>query len=87
MLKFAPTIVLAGAVAILAGAPASAQENKLLTGTIKIDGSSTVGPITTAVAEEFRSEAPEVRVDGHRRRLRLAGKPERQTGEREFSEN
>ena len=60
MLKFAPTIVLAGAVAVLAGSSACAQENKPLTGTIKIDGSSTVGPITTAVAEEFRTEAPEV---------------------------
>ncbi|HWB18768.1 MAG TPA: PstS family phosphate ABC transporter substrate-binding protein [Phycisphaerales bacterium] len=33
-----------------------------LTGTINIDGSSTVGPISMAVAEDFRSEAPEVRV-------------------------
>jgi phosphate transport system substrate-binding protein len=31
-------------------------------GEIKIDGSSTVFPITEAVAEEFRSEAPDVRV-------------------------
>lgn len=33
-----------------------------LSGEIKIDGSSTVFPITEAVAEEFRSEAPNVRV-------------------------
>ncbi len=33
-----------------------------LTGEVKIDGSSTVFPITEAVAEEFRSEAPSVRV-------------------------
>lgn len=33
-----------------------------LTGEIKIDGSSTVYPITEAVAEEFRMEAPEVKV-------------------------
>lgn len=33
-----------------------------LTGTIKIDGSSTVFPITEAVAEEFRSEQPDVKV-------------------------
>ncbi len=34
----------------------------LLSGTIKIDGSSTVFPITEAVAEEFRSEQPDVKV-------------------------
>ncbi len=33
-----------------------------LKGTIKIDGSSTVYPITEAVAEEFRTEAPRVNV-------------------------
>lgn len=41
---------------------ASAQSNKNLRGTIKIDGSSTVYPITEAVAEEFAKEAPRVRV-------------------------
>ena len=34
-----------------------------LTGTIEIDGSSTVFPITEAVAEEFNKVAPEVRVN------------------------
>lgn len=33
-----------------------------LSGEIKIDGSSTVYPITEAVAEEYRSEAPDVKV-------------------------
>lgn len=33
-----------------------------LSGTIKIDGSSTVYPVTEAVAEEFRNEQPDVRV-------------------------
>ena len=33
-----------------------------LTGTILADGSSTVGPVTQAVAEEFRRQFPEVRV-------------------------
>jgi len=33
-----------------------------LSGNIQIDGSSTVYPITEAVAEEFRSEAPDVKV-------------------------
>ena len=37
-------------------------DEKVLTGEIKIDGSSTVYPITEAVAEEFRAEAPEVKV-------------------------
>ena len=34
-----------------------------LAGTIEIDGSSTVFPITEAVAEEFRKEAPQVQVN------------------------
>lgn len=33
-----------------------------LSGTIKVDGSSTVFPITEAVAEEYRSEQPKVKV-------------------------
>ncbi|WP_162051523.1 PstS family phosphate ABC transporter substrate-binding protein [Pontibacter pamirensis] len=36
--------------------------NSDLSGNIQIDGSSTVYPITEAVAEEFRAEAPDVRV-------------------------
>jgi len=43
------------------GAEKSAGE-KVLSGSIKIDGSSTVYPITEAIAEEFRAEAPEVKV-------------------------
>lgn len=38
------------------------QAEKALSGDIKIDGSSTVYPITEAIAEEFRAEAPEVKV-------------------------
>jgi len=38
------------------------KENKELTGTIKVDGSSTVFPITEAVAEEFRALEPKVKV-------------------------
>ncbi len=37
-------------------------EEKVLSGNIKIDGSSTVYPITEAIAEEFRAVAPEVKV-------------------------
>jgi len=38
------------------------QGDANLTGNIQIDGSSTVYPITEAVAEEFRAEAPKVKV-------------------------
>lgn len=41
---------------------AFAEDLSRLTGSIKIDGSSTVYPITEAVAEEFAAEAPRVRV-------------------------
>ncbi|MBT1695606.1 PstS family phosphate ABC transporter substrate-binding protein [Fulvivirgaceae bacterium PWU4] len=40
----------------------SESETEKLQGEIKIDGSSTVYPITEAVAEEFRAEQPEVKV-------------------------
>lgn len=40
----------------------SENRAELLTGEVKIDGSSTVYPITEAVAEEFRIEQPKVRV-------------------------
>lgn len=43
----------------MVSAMAQAQD---LTGAVKIDGSSTVGPITMAVAEEFMAEYPGVRV-------------------------
>lgn len=38
------------------------EENKGLTGKIEIDGSSTVYPITEAIAEEFQLQYPDVRV-------------------------
>ena len=38
------------------------QSGSSLTGEVKIDGSSTVYPLSEAIAEEFRTEAPEVRV-------------------------
>lgn len=40
----------------------SKDETTKLSGTIKVDGSSTVFPITEAVAEEFRSVQPKVKV-------------------------
>ena len=33
-----------------------------ISGTVLVDGSSTVGPITQAVAEEFQKQFPDVRV-------------------------
>jgi phosphate transport system substrate-binding protein len=46
----------------LAAGTARAQDLKDLRGAIRIDGSSTVYPITEAVAEEFAEVAPRVRV-------------------------
>ena len=43
---------------VLAGAT-YASDSKM-TGTVKVDGSSTVYPITEAVAEEFAENAPRV---------------------------
>ena len=48
-----------GALGLAVAAPAQAQN---LRGEIKIDGSSTVFPITEAVAEEFQDKYPNVRV-------------------------
>lgn len=44
------------------GPKSSTNESTSLTGDIKIDGSSTVYPITEAIAEEFRTEQPNVKV-------------------------
>ncbi|MHC4947001.1 MAG: PstS family phosphate ABC transporter substrate-binding protein [Planctomycetota bacterium] len=53
----------AGAIlAATAGVDATPQDARKLKGSIKIDGSSTVYPITEAVAEEFAGVAPRVRV-------------------------
>jgi phosphate transport system substrate-binding protein len=49
-------------VACLVVATSTANADSSVTGAIKIDGSSTVGPITMAVAEEFMAEYPNVRV-------------------------
>lgn len=50
--------LLAACVACATGGSASAQ----LKGTVKVDGSSTVAPITTAAAEMFQAKEPKVRV-------------------------
>jgi len=48
--------------AFLISSCGSSGNGNQVSGNIQVDGSSTVYPITEAVAEEFRSEAPEVRV-------------------------
>ena len=61
--SFWAKIVGIGAVAIAATTAVGEAPNlKKLKGTVRIDGSSTVFPITEAVAEEFQSVAPRVRV-------------------------
>ncbi|SHF50989.1 phosphate ABC transporter substrate-binding protein, PhoT family [Fodinibius roseus] len=47
---------------LLASCGSGGGSEDQLSGEIKIDGSSTVFPISEAVAEEFRTEAPDVRV-------------------------
>lgn len=44
------------------GGEKSQQSGSGVTGEVKIDGSSTVYPLSEAIAEEFRNEAPDVRV-------------------------
>ncbi len=63
------TLILGAAVVLgLASCGGNTEKNetttdeKVLSGDIKIDGSSTVYPITEAVAEEFRAEQPGVKV-------------------------
>lgn len=59
---------LKGIVAFLAfttfacGSKSNGDKDNLLSGEIKVDGSSTVYPITEAIAEEFRIDQPDVRV-------------------------
>jgi len=59
----AAAMVLAGSL-MLGGSPALAQDADLsaLTGSITSDGSSTVGPLTQAVSEEFIGSAPDVQI-------------------------
>lgn len=54
---FAAITLIAASTALTA-----AQRPENLRGTVRVDGSSTVYPISEAVAEEFASEAPRVRV-------------------------
>tara|TARA_B110000305_G_scaffold185549_1_gene206523 strand:+ start:284 stop:1231 length:948 start_codon:yes stop_codon:yes gene_type:complete len=65
MKKQIKTILFAITATLLVSCGSSSEKAKTtneLTGSIKIDGSSTVYPITEAVAEEFRTEQPKVNV-------------------------
>ena len=58
-----PLAIVMGILVIVAASLALAGPNgRKLSGSVKIDGSSTVYPITEAVAESFQEEAPRVRV-------------------------
>ncbi len=52
-------LAVAASLALAAAAP---QDSKSLKGAVRADGSSTVYPLAEAIAEEFRKEAPGVRV-------------------------
>jgi phosphate transport system substrate-binding protein len=61
-------VALVGALALTAcggedsGTDSTSGDKKELTGAVKVDGSSTVAPLTTAAAEFFREEQPKVNV-------------------------
>lgn len=54
--------VILGSVGLFAGCGGADTASSKLTGEIKIDGSSTVAPITEAIAEEFNKENPDVKI-------------------------
>ncbi len=58
----AAAVALVGAFLALVTACGGGGGEAKLTGTVEIDGSSTVAPITSAVAEEFKKAQPDVRV-------------------------
>lgn len=60
---FAVTLILALVLSLAAcGSNTAGEETPALTGTVTIDGSSTVFPITEAVAEEFNAAYPDIEV-------------------------
>jgi len=61
LLLIATTFALVGFVSCNSGSSNEGSGDEL-TGSVQIDGSSTVYPITEAVAEEFRNEQPKIRV-------------------------
>ena len=58
-------IMLVAVIALSCGENKKSSESsnsEMLSGTIQVDGSSTVFPVTEAVAEEYRTEQPDVKV-------------------------
>jgi len=55
-------IILPTAAIINSCSPRSSDKGEAITGEVNIDGSSTVFPLSEAVAEEFRNSYPKVRV-------------------------
>ena len=67
LIKLSSASLLSLSTLLLAAAPQDATKlDPSLKGAVKIDGSSTVYPITEAVAEEFNKVAGKVRVKGKR---------------------
>ena len=58
----AGTILLASCSQENTGSPAGSMAENVLSGVVSLDGSSTVYPVSEAMAEEFRNVAPDVRV-------------------------
>ncbi|SIQ59648.1 PstS family phosphate ABC transporter substrate-binding protein [Pontibacter lucknowensis] len=61
-LKFSAATLLCASLVMTSCVGNGQEGNSDLTGSIQIDGSSTVYPVTEAVAEEYRAEAPDVKV-------------------------
>jgi phosphate transport system substrate-binding protein len=61
-IKLSAALLLGASLALTACGGERQEGGSDLSGSIQIDGSSTVYPITEAVAEEYRSEAPKVKV-------------------------
>ena len=62
MKRFLGIVAVMGLAGLTPGTPAQEPNYRSLRGTVKVDGSSTVYPITEAVAEEFKAAAPRVNV-------------------------
>jgi phosphate transport system substrate-binding protein len=60
--KLSATLLLGASLALTSCGDSSQEGSRDLSGSIQIDGSSTVYPVTEAVAEEYRREAPKVKV-------------------------
>ena len=62
MIKLSGILIITAIFSISCSNQGGKSSKESISGTIKIDGSSTVYPITEAVAEEFRVDNPEVKV-------------------------